>query len=319
MPLRNEQRRSVPAEATADLSQALLELVALRWSSYRKALKRARKKFSEKSVHALRVEIRRTLSTLALLGAILADELIMPLQDELKDRLKALSRLRDTHVQLDTVEELAERSPELEPLRVWLRRKERRLSGQVERQLAEMRLGKTARLVNGLTSSLTEAAQKYEEKGELKTVLVRATGRAFNEVQAKCRQVSPDNIATIHRTRLAFKKFRYMVEALAKVLPGFTEAQLKAMQAYQTRMGEIQDVEVLLKRAEKFARQANLDDLFFEAFRRNQLRRRARLVRKFLKSADELADFWPLKASRRLRPKAGSAAAPSRPTLQLHG
>src|ERR1035437_10571147 len=41
------------------------------WKRYRKELKRCQNKFSEKAIHAFRVETRRLLSTLELLGGFL--------------------------------------------------------------------------------------------------------------------------------------------------------------------------------------------------------------------------------------------------------
>jgi CHAD domain-containing protein len=149
---------------------------------------------------------------------------------------------------------------------------------------------------------LQEAIDRGDTPRETKALLLRAAGRAFDTVNARYRQVDPAKIVTIHRTRVAFKKFRYMVEALAKVLPGITDRHLRDMQTYQTRMGKIQDVEVLLARAEKFAKRTNLD---LEFFRRQLMRRRAGLVSRFMANADQLLGFWPprVQTAPRSRPK----------------
>lgn len=280
-----------PSEGSDKLSQALAELLDRRWSCYRKALKRCRKKFTEKSVHALRVEIRRMLSTLALLSALLPREVIEMLEIELRSTLKALSRLRDTHVQIDALGQMLERDPQLQTFLEWLQRKEGRLSKRLERHLGQTRTGKATRLVTRLICSLHEPEQPDAAPREVKAVLVRATGGAFQSVVTRCRQVNAANIPAIHRTRVAFKKFRYMIEALAEVLPGIPESQLRAMQNYQTRMGKIQDAEVLLARADKFAKRAEANQL--EPLRRRLLQRRTRLVRDFVSRADELFEFWP--------------------------
>ena len=57
---------------------------------------------------------------------------------------------------------------------------------------------------------------------------------------------------------MAFKKFRYMVEALAEHLPGATQGRLAAMHHYQTMMGDIQDAEVLLAALDKFLRKQEI-------------------------------------------------------------
>src|SRR4029077_7083105 len=94
--IRLDEQFSLGAETADGLQQSLAALLNRRWQRYRKALKHCREKFSEKSVHALRVEIRRMLSTLGLIGAATPHELIAVFECELEDRLKSLSRLRDT-------------------------------------------------------------------------------------------------------------------------------------------------------------------------------------------------------------------------------
>jgi CHAD domain-containing protein len=279
-----------PGEGSDKLGYVLAELLARRWASYRKALKRCRRKFSEKSVHALRVEVRRMLAALALLGALLPSDEIEALEGELKQRLKALSRLRDTHVQIEAVSKMLERDADLQAFHDWLQRRERRYIKRLEPELEQSRTGKATRLVGRLMSHL-QTIEQQEASPDTKAVLVRATGRAFQNVLARCRHISATHIAAIHRTRVAFKKFRYMVESLAEVLPGIPDRQVRAMQKYQTRMGKIQDAEVLLARAEKFARRNPTVQI--DPLRRRLTQRRARLVREFVATANQLLDFWP--------------------------
>ena len=288
-----EEQLVPPNAAREDLYQVLQELLKLRWSSYRKALKRCRRKFSKKSVHALRVEIRRMQSTLALLGAALPHDLILPLECELRERIKALSRLRDTHIQIDAIAEMLDHEPKLKPFHAWLRRRERRLGKRLDRTLAEARTGPATRRALQMRRALHDRSEDGEREANLEAVLLGAAGRAFEDVIRHYRHVTPANVAAIHRMRVAFKRFRYMAEALAGVISGITERQLRAMQTYQSRMGQIQDAEVLLKRAEKFARKGKWDEGCFRAFQSKMLRRRARLVKGFLASADRLLTFWP--------------------------
>ena len=141
---------------------------------------------------------------------------------------------------------------------------------------------------------MREASGSGNEEQKLEARLANATGRAFETVRARYRHVGRRNLAMIHQIRIAFKKFRYMVEALASIVPGISDRQLRAMQAYQQRLGKIQDVEVLLARLEKFAKKGELEESFFQAFREKLLRRRDRLVTRFLSSADRLLEFWPI-------------------------
>jgi CHAD domain-containing protein len=288
-----EERLVTGTEPRKDLHQALEELLKRRWSSYGKALKRCRKKFSKKPVHALRVEIRRMQSTLSLLSAALPPDLILPLECELRDRIKALSRLRDTHIQIDATAEMLDAQPELKPFHGWLRRRERRLRKRLKRRLAEGRASRATPCLSRMRRALHDLSEYVEREQELEARLFRAVERTFVEVVRHYHHLASTNVAAVHRMRVAFKRFRYMAEALAGVVSDITGRQLRAMQVYQSRMGEIQDAEVLLKRAKKFAGKGKWDKGSFRAFRAKMLRRRARVTKAFLASADRLLTFWP--------------------------
>src|SRR5262249_35042778 len=149
-----------------------------------------------------------------------------------------LSNLRDTHVQIDAISTMLEDSPELELFYEWLRRKERRLVKRVGGELAKARTRRSTRMVSQFGRLLHGLAERGDEERNPMLVLVQATRRAFENVIVCYEDIGPENVPAIHRMRTAFKKFRYMVEALAGVVSGITDRQLRAMQAYQTRMGE---------------------------------------------------------------------------------
>jgi CHAD domain-containing protein len=93
--------------------------------------------------------------------------------------------------------------------------------------------------------------------------------------------------------RVAFKKFRYMVESLAPMLDRVSSKHLKAMNAFQGSMGDIQDAEVLLTNATAFARKRGLASEASLARALEVLsRRRTALIETFLASADTLFTFW---------------------------
>jgi CHAD domain-containing protein len=93
--------------------------------------------------------------------------------------------------------------------------------------------------------------------------------------------------------RVAFKRFRYMLEALREILPGqFTDHRL-AMRACQTRLGKIQDSRLLLGRLDKLRARAGLEEGAVEMLREELTRRQQRLIDEFLQTKDPLRNFWP--------------------------
>src|SRR5688572_2294789 len=98
--------------ATDRLNRSLAALFDRQCSSFRKWHKRCRKSYSRKSVHSLRVEIRRLFALLALLEGVLPRKEKIPRHD-LKCCLKRLSSLRDIQVLSETVGESLEHDPKL--------------------------------------------------------------------------------------------------------------------------------------------------------------------------------------------------------------
>lgn len=99
--------------------------------------------------------------------------------------------------------------------------------------------------------------------------------------------------ARIHRLRIAFKKFRYTVEALQPILPEVTKETLKEMNAYQLRMGDVHDVDVLIGEVETYVRHhRQADPTQFKRLEERLMNRRKELIEQFLSSADQLETFW---------------------------
>ena len=101
---------------------------------------------------------------------------------------------------------------------------------------------------------------------------------------------------TIHETRVAFKKFRYMMEAVEKYLPGRKQKLLEDLHQYQDMMGEIQDAVVLLEVFDEFILCETVDGDAAFRMREYLMRRRRGLIRIYLANADRLLGFWPVKA-----------------------
>src|SRR5438046_2618036 len=105
------------------------------WDCYRKASKRCQKKFSEDSVHELRVATRRLLSQVGLIATPVPSDQLEDLRDELKRRLDSFDDLRDTQVQLGYIGKSVGRLPELKPLCKKLRSRERCLIESLARKV----------------------------------------------------------------------------------------------------------------------------------------------------------------------------------------
>jgi len=304
------------------LGKHLIGSLDKRWRKYRDALECCREHASEESVHDLRVETRRLLSMLELLRTLADDDRLKKTRRILKKRLDAFDDLRDTQVRLAYIGRMLKVYPELKRVKLALRNRERRLIKQTARKL---RGSKTAKLAKRISTVRDLLEAEFEKpKADLRNFVkvMESAHRAFEFVAASRRRIDPLEVTTIHLTRLAFKKFRYMVELLQPVLPGISPEQLPKMHRYQSMMGDIQDIEILCSLADKLTSEDKAENENLQAFRREMARRRVELIHTYLESADLLFSFWPAKlqtpagrdvSARKFVFNVGPLGAPSRP------
>jgi CHAD domain-containing protein len=270
-----------------DLARLLAKSLKVQWKRYRKALRKCQRSFSEESVHDSRIETRRLLARLELLGAFLPEAHLAKAWRLLKGHLDNFSALRDTQVQRLRVARMLRRFPDLLDFDHALGERERRGIKQARQAVKRFKIGRLRRLIDMLREELETQRNRTVSRRSL-----RAVAAAFAEVGRRRGRVEPNDTVTIHRTRVAFKHFRYMIEGLREALPRVSPARLRAMQAYQARMGQIQDVEVLMAALRKFTRQARIvPDVGRPWFAELQHQRRL-LIARYLKRAGELEDFW---------------------------
>jgi CHAD domain-containing protein len=263
------------------------------WKRYRRQLKRCQQKCSPSAIHAFRVETRRLVSTLELLGGFLPVRRVEKAQRILKRHRDAFDDLRDTQVQLEAVGSMQRAFPALRPFYASLREREEGLTRKTCKKFTRVRTGRLGKVVAACRAEVEAQLSKCTPRKAL-AVLLRSVDRAFRRTRQLRGRIDVSDTWTIHRTRVAFKKFRYMVEALAEHLPAIKEERLAAMRQYQTMMGEIQDAEVLLATLHKFLLQQEIKLGAVRRFRAELSRRRQRLIRVYLKAADQLLEFWPL-------------------------
>lgn len=273
--------------------QFLASALQLRWESYREQLRRCQQQFSEENVHELRVGTRRLSALLAMIEAATPGTKLLKLRRVLKRRLKVLGDLRDMHVQRLFVERRAIRFPELTLVWASLQRREHRLERSVAAKVKGFKTRKLERWISGVSARLSQDRTFLREPHRIAAALEQATAQAFAEVAGRRRAVDLKNPSTIHRTRIAFKKFRYMIESLSPDFTGLSKRDLRALARYQRRMGIIQDLEVMHRCVTDFLQDhAGMEELL-RPFCRYLQASRARRLRAYLRSADDVYSFWP--------------------------
>jgi CHAD domain-containing protein len=266
------------------------------WRSYRRAFKRCQKKLSKATVHRLRVETRRLLALVDLFDPLLAGDSSASVSRLFQQPFKASGRLRDAQVMLGDVERRLHRFPEAKRFKKELLRREKRLGRQLQRKLRHTRLKLLKNRMDALRKGLRAAVKQADGRHHARIRLLRGVDRAFANVVARRHSISPAQPQTIHRTRIAFKKFRYMVEQLRPLIPGLAGELPGKLRGHQKLMGDIQDCETLLAALDKFTREEKSEARRLRKFRAAVKRDHALGLARYLRRADDLFAFWNLRS-----------------------
>jgi CHAD domain-containing protein len=273
--IRIEEFEPMPGRRPDVSAMQLVTMLETGWAACRRARKRCRGGAVERRVHALRVAIRRLLATLDLIAPWLPAGPLRETVAKLRKEMKNLSRLRDTQVQIVSVGAALETFPGAREFHGALKRRERRLARKAIRQLRKSGMAGLSRHQRALRDGLATTRGAGSLGQSIRSRINRA-GRAVLKAAAAVR---PGEVPAIHRTRIALKKFRYMIESARPCAACDGAADTRPLRALQQRMGRIQDAETLLRRAEKHTRRHPDEDMaaYCAALRRRQ----DALVRRF--------------------------------------
>jgi CHAD domain-containing protein len=280
------------------LEKHLEKVLRDRWRTYRRQMRKCRKHPSEKTVHQLRVATRKLMAQFVLLECLLSDPVLARARRLLKRRLETLGPLRDLQVQLLCLERKQTAYPELGYLCDALKKQERSVMEKVGREIKDWKSKKLEKWIMAAADDLSVSARRNAQDPSASKLALRHASEAFQRVIERREAIQLDDLSTIHRTRVAFKRFRYMVESLPQSLTGLTDLQLRAMVQYQRRMGRIQDLEVLKGLLTSSARRRGWKGEGLEAFVRHVDQQLSRAVTTFMRSADALSGFWSRSAER---------------------
>lgn len=211
----------------------------------------------------------------------------------LKRHLRAFSALRDLQVQMIAVRRLTPRFPFLGMLRTVLAVRRKQFRSQARREILAIRLQAMEQELATVETRLEALLADPTMRDAVRQIVLGALGKTFARAATLRTGALSGKPARIHRFRIAFKKFRYTVEVLQQLLPAVDPKLLKAMNAYQTRMGDIQDIEVFIGTTTAFTqrhiRTHPVQSLRLKVYLMN---RRREMILQFLASADELDGFW---------------------------
>jgi len=285
--LRDGIHMSIPdlEKSKPDPKQLLLKALAARWENYCDELKNCRNEFAEDAVHDLRVATRRMLAYIRLLNSVSPQPRLEKMARAFKGQLDEFDTLRDTQVILAELSGILPELPQLEEFDTHLRSLENQMLQDLHTKLKNR---KTSQMEDWIRK--TQKSLETGTSDDLESLILDAVDDAFLVVRQRLSWVDLARSSTIHRVRVVFKAFRYMVEIAHPLLDGFPPETLKRMNDYQTIMGNIQDVEVFIQTVANFTKDASFPDL--DAVHHYYEKRRAEAISAFVKTMDQLHTFW---------------------------
>jgi CHAD domain-containing protein len=270
-----------------DIHNYFLAQVEEKYNQYKYNFEWCCREFSEESVHDLRVSIRRISSLCLLLDKFLANSYCLLLRKHLKKQLSGFSPLRDTQVMILECNKLAPEFPVLYPYRVALLDNERQYIKSVHAEI---------RNINTETSDIHKFYIIHSLRCGSNDLLTLANLKLFaldmySELVSRFNSADPGDINTIHRVRLAYKKFRYIIEILAPFID-ITDEDLKELKSHQTRMGNIQDNNVFVDSLEHFIdNQTTNPRIRFSDILYYKMAERKQLIDDFFLNFDSIQSF----------------------------
>jgi CHAD domain-containing protein len=279
-------KQSETQEISNPPASLLLETLESRWRNYRGQFKRCRAEPSEEAVHDLRVAARRMLALIDLFRAFAPHPRIQKLRRILKDQLDDFDDLRDTQVALVEVTETLPELPELAPFQELLKKREKSFLRLMAKRIKAFKMATVKKRMDFVYQTLMAQAGSQT----LGHLLFQTVDDSYDEVIRRYKRIDPAQPATIHQTRVAFKKFRYMVEIIHPLIPGYPNENLKHMHGFQGAMGDIQDLQVFLTLFDNFAERYTPYDP--EPVRRYYQRRFAEAVTAFVEDMHQVNTFW---------------------------
>lgn len=241
--------RPVNLREVADTKPRPAEVILVRsfdrrTRGFRKAWRRARSGWSDTSAHELRVSARRLLAMIEILSCILPDEDIAEVRLPVKKFLARLGPIRDHQIVRQYVDSSLPNYSVLLSFRKFLRRRE-------EKEMSKFRKYVERKDQRALHTSLADLrdrlllATRRTGSAVVEDRLVSAVERDFALLIQQRQRCDGISMAKMHRLRLAFKRFRYAVEAMKPLVTGIGKSELKPLRKLQTALGDVQDLEVV--------------------------------------------------------------------------
>lgn len=204
--------------------------------------------------------------------------------------MRRLSRFRDVQVQQGMLGPMVSGHPSLAVFLEHLKSMESSAGSWLARELASFPEAEVSGAVTAVLAALLKVGAGSAAEVRARRRLSGRFRRSHLRLLALRSGIDPADPGTIHRLRVAFKKYRYLAEPLAGMSGNQDPEALPRMHQLQGAMGDIQDLAVLLRDLRSWAaRSENRREL--DPLTRLLALRLGENISSFISAASEMDSF----------------------------
>ena len=277
-----------------DYRQFLIDTLEKRRSAFSRNYASVVEKPDPDPVHDLRVSIRRLSAILSLLAKLSRRDAGNEIGTNLEKMLKPLGELRDVHVRIEWIKQFSPHPSNA--------------SEKIVGMLQEIEKSIIESIVPNLEAVFSDRIKGFRSEDfvnpvdkMLKVTLASLDDLCHREILFLLKRFAKrfgcfkknGSTTQMHRARIALKKFRYTFEIFSDFYPGL---KLDVLQDFQTRLGDMHDLELLAewlagqKETIPLADQQDLERLSIKA--EGERKRRLYKLRKNLAGDIEVLKKW---------------------------
>ena len=245
------------SNSPSDYHKFMLEIIADKFSIYKQNLIICSQIMSDDNVHDLRVAARRFIATMNLYKTIYPTLYFPMIIKMVKKNFKSLGNVRDTHIMLQNCQSMKIQFPIIYDFINYLLAKEKKLIANFSKNLSEVEFNEIEGMMYYLTRIL-----KYDFPSVSPdfTIFENYFDEQLQNIRAIYNQIDYSNTKTIHKFRIATKKYRYYAEVLQSFIPNYQNLY-KILVKIQDDAGAIQDSVVFIDKFNYFVNKRHFEGL----------------------------------------------------------
>ena len=272
-------------------SVTLVRVFDRSWTAWLHGVQACWRKPSRRPVHKLRVDCRRLEALLHVLGHTTGAEpkALRRLARVAGQPLDALSPLRDDQVQRRRISK-ATSTRGTDALLDDQERRETRHKKRARLALGRIDLPRADALARRVRREVVRR-QGAPTPADRTRLLLAAVDAAAADIRSRLARVDVARSRSLHKLRVALKRFRYVAEIAEEVSPDIRIPSHPTVRSLQRRLGHLHDADVLAERLARFADRKRKHRADVRAFEASVDADRARSLRGLTQSLTALGDL----------------------------